>query len=196
MKMPYVVGVNAKSPQNPHHGGAHGSKTNDLKQPKKTTNIIYGAVIGGPDVEDKFVDDRTQFNFTEVALDYNAAWQGLMAFQVMNLKTDETNNNNTNNNNPDDANDNNDTDYPTDTNDTNDPNNPNNNNNSNDADKSNAEEQTKLQKANDTKTVAIIAGTILAIIILLVLISWKRAKVTNWIRNRFGEQNDKFTRLP
>ncbi|CAI2170331.1 6695_t:CDS:2 [Funneliformis geosporum] len=80
----YVVGVNPKSPQNPHHAGAHGSVNNDLLSPVKTTNILYGALIGGPGVNDDFNDDRTQYNFTEVSLDYNAPWQGLMAYQVLN----------------------------------------------------------------------------------------------------------------
>lgn len=37
---------------------------------------LIGAVVGGPNTEDQFEDDRTQYIFTEVALDYNT---GLMA---------------------------------------------------------------------------------------------------------------------
>ena len=37
---------------------------------------LIGSVVGGPDPTDKFVDDRREFIYTEVALDYNT---GLMA---------------------------------------------------------------------------------------------------------------------
>jgi endoglucanase len=35
--------------------------------------------VGGPDSEDNFKDDRNDYIQNEVALDYNAAFQGLMA---------------------------------------------------------------------------------------------------------------------
>ncbi|RIA92942.1 Glycoside Hydrolase Family 9 protein, partial [Glomus cerebriforme] len=82
MEMTYVIGISPKSPKNPHHAGAHGSTTNNLSQPLETTNIIYGAVVGGPSRNDFYIDDRTLYDFSEVALDYNAPWQGLMAYQV------------------------------------------------------------------------------------------------------------------
>ncbi|PKY39540.1 Six-hairpin glycosidase [Rhizophagus irregularis] len=87
MKMTYVVGINPKSPKNPHHAGAHGSTTNNMLLPIETTNILYGAVVGGPSKKDLYIDDRTKYNSTEVALDYNAPWQGLMAYQVIYYKT-------------------------------------------------------------------------------------------------------------
>ncbi|CAG8725981.1 10643_t:CDS:2, partial [Funneliformis caledonium] len=85
MKHNFVVGINPNSPKNPHHAGSHGSVTNNLLTPVETTNILYGAVIGGPGVNDDYSDDRTKYNFTEVSLDYNAPWQGLMAYQVLNF---------------------------------------------------------------------------------------------------------------
>lgn len=41
-----------------------------------------GAVVGGPDEEDKFYDERDDWAQTEVALDYNAPFQGLVAYQL------------------------------------------------------------------------------------------------------------------
>lgn len=32
---------------------------------------LTGALVGGPDVDDVFTDKRSEFHFTEVALDYN-----------------------------------------------------------------------------------------------------------------------------
>lgn len=66
MKMTYVVGINPKSPKNPHHAGAHGSTTNNMLLPIESTNILYGAVVGGPSKKDLYIDDRTKYNSTEV----------------------------------------------------------------------------------------------------------------------------------
>ena len=34
-------------------------------------HVLYGAIVGGPASNDSFSDKRRQFEFTEVALDYN-----------------------------------------------------------------------------------------------------------------------------
>jgi Glycosyl hydrolase family 9 len=34
--------------------------------------VLAGAIVGGPKANDQFVDDREQFQYTEIALDYNA----------------------------------------------------------------------------------------------------------------------------
>jgi Glycosyl hydrolase family 9 len=34
--------------------------------------VIVGAMVGGPNVEDNFLDVRGEYHYTEVALDYNA----------------------------------------------------------------------------------------------------------------------------
>lgn len=66
MKMPYVVGISPESPKNPHHAGAHASTTNSMLLPIETTNILYGAIVGGPSKNDYYIDDRTKYNTTEV----------------------------------------------------------------------------------------------------------------------------------
>ena len=43
---------------------------------------MIGAIVGGPDKEDKFYDERNDWAQTEVALDYNAPFQGLIAYQL------------------------------------------------------------------------------------------------------------------
>ena len=40
---------------------------------------LHGALVGGPDRNDAWEDDRGDFISNEVATDYNAAWQGLLA---------------------------------------------------------------------------------------------------------------------
>ncbi|CAJ0755623.1 14736_t:CDS:10, partial [Entrophospora sp. SA101] len=67
-KIPYVIGVHPNSPQNPHHAGAHGgSNIGNLNDPPVTQHILYGCIA---------------------ALDYNAPFQSLMAYQVINSKED------------------------------------------------------------------------------------------------------------
>jgi len=42
-------------------------------------HVLYGALVGGPDENDNFGDDRTDFIRNEVALDYNAGYQSAVA---------------------------------------------------------------------------------------------------------------------
>lgn len=41
-------------------------------------NIIYGALVGGPDVNDEFVDQRSNYQQAEVAVDWNAGFTGVL----------------------------------------------------------------------------------------------------------------------
>ncbi|EAU84918.1 9 glycosyl hydrolase [Coprinopsis cinerea okayama7 len=85
MSMPYIVGVNPNSPQNPHSAMASGG--NDVETidtyPNKTAYVLYGAVVGGPDIRDRFYDIRSDWPQTEVALDYNAPLLTLTAMHVV-----------------------------------------------------------------------------------------------------------------
>ncbi|HAX87807.1 MAG TPA: endoglucanase [Cyanobacteria bacterium UBA11370] len=78
-KRSYVVGFGNNSPTQPHHRTAHGSWANNNKIPEETRHILYGALVGGPDQNDTFVDERSNFKMTEVATDYNAGFTGAVA---------------------------------------------------------------------------------------------------------------------
>ncbi|KAF9423030.1 hypothetical protein BGZ76_003708 [Entomortierella beljakovae] len=85
LKTPYVVGVHPNSPINPHSAPASGGYdigTIDTS-PEQVAYTIYGALVGGPDKNDRFNDIRSDWSQSEVALDYNAPFNGLMAYQVM-----------------------------------------------------------------------------------------------------------------
>lgn len=41
--------------------------------------ILYGALVGGPDSTDNYTDDRNNYVTNEVACDYNAGFQGSVA---------------------------------------------------------------------------------------------------------------------
>ncbi|KAK9759990.1 hypothetical protein K7432_016434 [Basidiobolus ranarum] len=79
-----MVGVHPNSPQNPHHAGAHGgTDVGNLNNPPQTQHVLYGAMVGGPNKDDQFYDERSDWQQSEVALDYNAPFQARMARQVM-----------------------------------------------------------------------------------------------------------------
>ncbi|KAI8146724.1 Six-hairpin glycosidase-like protein [Fennellomyces sp. T-0311] len=83
MLTPYVCGVHMNSPRNPHHAGASGGTNIRNIDAGETAHILYGAVVGGPDFYDKYYDERSDYRQNEVALDYNAPFQGLMAYQLV-----------------------------------------------------------------------------------------------------------------
>lgn len=80
-----MVGSNPNSPQNPHSAPASGGDdvNNINTSPPQMANVIYGAVIGGPDKTDRFFDIRDDWPETEVALDYNAPMLTLAAASVI-----------------------------------------------------------------------------------------------------------------
>lgn len=84
MSMPYVVGVNPNSPQNPHSAPASGGSDigNINSSPPTEAHILYGAVVGGPTKGDEFWDERRDWVQTEVAIDYNAPLLTLAAWKV------------------------------------------------------------------------------------------------------------------
>jgi hypothetical protein len=53
-------------------GDFTGSKT-------KQRFVLYGAVEGGPNIDDTYHDDRSNYEYSEVTQDYNAAWTGAIA---------------------------------------------------------------------------------------------------------------------
>lgn len=79
------VGVGNNPPCRPHHRAASCGPSpfpcdcSALFNTGCNPNTLYGALVGGPDKEDKFEDVRTDFAATEVTLDWNSALTGLMA---------------------------------------------------------------------------------------------------------------------
>lgn len=86
MKMSYMVGFGDKFPSQVHHRSAStpwdghhysckvGDKWRDSKDPNP--NVLVGAMVGGPDQFDKFIDERNKQVFTEPTISSNA---GLVA---------------------------------------------------------------------------------------------------------------------
>ncbi|KAF9483953.1 glycoside hydrolase family 9 protein [Pholiota conissans] len=85
MSVPYIVGVNPNSPQNPHSAMASGGINVDEIDtvPAQEAYVLYGAVVGGPDKRGRFFDIRSDWPQTEVALDYNAPMLTLAAMHTI-----------------------------------------------------------------------------------------------------------------
>jgi hypothetical protein len=67
--VPYIVGINPNSPQNPHSAPASGGTDigNIDTSPPTEAYVIYGGVVGGPDKNDDFWDERKDWVQTEVS---------------------------------------------------------------------------------------------------------------------------------
>lgn len=75
----YLIGYGENYPQNPHHRTAHGSWLNNITKPEATRNLLLGALVGGPDQNDNWKDDRGDWVQNEVAVTYNAGFTGALA---------------------------------------------------------------------------------------------------------------------
>ena len=75
----YIIGYGDNYPQNPHHRTAHGSWSDNVKIPKQTRNLLIGALVGGPDGEENWEDDRNDWVRNEVGVSYNAGLTGALA---------------------------------------------------------------------------------------------------------------------
>ncbi|MBN2440381.1 MAG: glycoside hydrolase family 9 protein [Spirochaetales bacterium] len=79
----YVVGFGENASKHPHHRTTHGSWISMLDVPAFHRHILYGALVGGPDSSDNYVDDIKDYMLNEVADDYNAGFIGSMAKMIM-----------------------------------------------------------------------------------------------------------------
>lgn len=74
-----LVGGSAVAASHPHHADAHGSTTNNQDDPADPRHILWGGLVGGPDLKDQHKDLTTDYVYNEVAIDYNAALVGALA---------------------------------------------------------------------------------------------------------------------
>ncbi|CAO1631634.1 unnamed protein product [Sympodiomycopsis kandeliae] len=78
----YQVGLHPNSPVNPHSALASGG--DDLQNintdPPEELHVLYGAVVGGPDENDKYYDERDDYDQSEPALDTVAPMVGISSY--------------------------------------------------------------------------------------------------------------------
>lgn len=86
----YVVGMGDEYPQAWHHrtsSGAWNDKWSNIGQTegedaKPHAHILYGALVGGPDQKDGYSDKIGDYQYTEVAIDYNAGYTAALCAMV------------------------------------------------------------------------------------------------------------------
>ncbi|MDH3326943.1 MAG: glycoside hydrolase family 9 protein, partial [Gammaproteobacteria bacterium] len=77
--MSYMVGFGNKWSQVANHRASHGSSTNNIYDPMIPRHILYGALVGGPNIDDTYTEDRANVSLTNVSNDTNAGFNGLLA---------------------------------------------------------------------------------------------------------------------
>lgn len=91
--MSYIVGYGQKYPIHVHHRGASLTSIHVLqstigcvegfenwyRRPEANPNIIYGALVGGPNENDEFIDDRSNYEQTEPTISGTAPLFGLFS---------------------------------------------------------------------------------------------------------------------
>ena len=74
----FVVGAEKNSPKSVHHRAA--SFTYDCNGwPEENVYTLWGALAGGPGIEDDYIDERSNYEKNEVAIDYNAGFTADLA---------------------------------------------------------------------------------------------------------------------
>ncbi len=77
MNRAYIVGYSENAAKFPHHRAASGlTKCEDTAEHRY---VLYGALVGGPDADDKHNDVTADWIYNEVTIDYNAAFVGACA---------------------------------------------------------------------------------------------------------------------
>lgn len=75
----YLIGFGENYPEHPHHRTSQGSYCDNMNEPGTSRHTLYGALVGGPDANDGYTDEVSNYNTNEVACDYNAGFVGLLA---------------------------------------------------------------------------------------------------------------------
>ena len=80
----YVVGFGNNPPQKPHHRSSSCPETgpcgwDQFNSQSPNPQVLYGALVGGPDQNDGYTDHRGDYIKNEVACDYNAGFQSALA---------------------------------------------------------------------------------------------------------------------
>lgn len=76
-KMSYLIGFGSSYPKDPHHRASVCARYSGGRSDKDCE--LLGALVGGPDEDDYYEDNMDMYQFSEVAIDYNAGLVGALA---------------------------------------------------------------------------------------------------------------------
>lgn len=92
LEQSYVLGMGEKNPTAIHHrtaSGIHDDHWNDLGKESSSegwqteyAHTLYGALIGGPDLQGQYVNEVQQYQYSEVAIDYNAGFTAALCAMI------------------------------------------------------------------------------------------------------------------
>lgn len=90
MNAVYSVGLHPNSAQNPQSALASGGTdaANIDASPPTERWVLYGGLVGGPDKQDNYYDQRSDYEQTEVAIDSNPPLMTLIAYHIQNGDAD------------------------------------------------------------------------------------------------------------
>lgn len=75
----YEVGYENNFASQAHHRSSHCSATQSMEDPVTQVHTLWGALVGGPDLEDFHNDETKDYIYNEVTDDYNAGFCGDLA---------------------------------------------------------------------------------------------------------------------
>ena len=75
----YEVGYGNSFACHPHHRSSHCSPTQSMDDPITQVHTLWGALVGGPDLDDFHNDETKDYIYNEVTDDYNAGFCGDLA---------------------------------------------------------------------------------------------------------------------
>lgn len=86
--VPYIVGANPNSPQNPHSAMASGGfDVGEIDTvPAQEAYVLSGAVVGGPDRLGRFFDIRSDWPETEVCVNHKSHAVCIIAYVVRTIR--------------------------------------------------------------------------------------------------------------
>ncbi len=93
--MSYMIGYGSNYPKYPHHRAANGYTYAGDGHLKPAQHILYGGLVGGPDLNDNYKDSATEYVYTEVGIDYNAGLVGALAGLISSEMSDSSGDDNT-----------------------------------------------------------------------------------------------------
>ena len=81
----YVIGMGDSYPKAWHHrtsSGVWDDQWTMLGEEKEYAHVLYGALVGGPGQDGSFTDKVNSYEYTEVAIDYNAGYTAALCAMV------------------------------------------------------------------------------------------------------------------